>query len=356
MSIKKELFGQLDNNNCKADVFAYTMKNANGMQAKILNYGGIIAELKVADRNGCFTDVVGGYDCIESYVGADGFQGALIGRFGNRINRGKFTLDGKDYSLYTNDNLNHLHGGKYGFNTKIWDVTKKDGEEPELSLHILSPDGDEGYSGNLDVTVTYKLTNQNGLVIHYYATTDKKTILNLTNHAYFNLGGYASGSIHQMELMIDADTYLPIDETLIPTGELKSVEGTPFDFRTPKKIGTDINAEDKDLLIAGGYDHCFNFVGGKTEKPVKRAELYDAQSGRVMTVLTNQPCVQFYSGNFLNDPNFSFKGGYKQSVQTLLCLETQHMPDSINHANFTDCTLSPDEVYDFTTEYRFSVK
>ncbi len=356
MSIKKEFFGHIDTQNEKTDVYSYTMKNNNGMQVKILSYGGIIAELKVADRNGCFTDIVGGYDCIDSYVRADGYQGALIGRFGNRINKGKFALDGKEYSLFTNDKSNHLHGGKYGFNTKIWEVAEKDGDEPELILHILSPDGDEGYSGNLDVTVTYKLTSQNGLVIHYLAKTDKKTIINLTNHAYFNLRGYASGSIHSLELMIDADSYLPTDDTLIPTGEIKSVEGTPFDFRSSKKIGQDIGADYKDLIIAGGYDHCFNFVGGKTDKPVKRAKLYDSVSGRVMEVITDQPCVQFYSGNFLNDPEFPFKGGYNQTPQTLLCLETQHMPDSINHANFTDCTLSPDEVYDFTTEYRFSVK
>lgn len=356
MSIKKELFGCLNTTRGKEDVFAYTLKNANGMQVKILSYGGAIAELKVADRNGCFTDIIGGYDSLDSYVRGDGYQGALIGRVGNRINKGKFKLDGKEYSLFINDNDNHLHGGENGFNAKIWEVTEKDGDEPELNLHILSPDGDEGYPGNLDLTVTYRLTSQNGLVIHYVATTDKKTIINLTNHSYFNLGGYASGSIHDLQLMLDADSYLPTDDMLIPTGEIKSVEGTAFDFRIPKKIGKDIGADDEDLLRAGGYDHCFNFVGGKTLEPIKRAELYDEQSGRVMEVITDQPCVQFYSGNFLNNAEFPFKNGYKQTPQTLLCLETQHMPDSINHANFTDCTLSPGEVYDFTTEYRFSVK
>lgn len=358
MSIKKELFGQINTKNGKADVYAYTLKNANGMQVKILNYGGTVVELKVADRKGCFTDIVGGYDCIDSYVKADGYQGALIGRFGNRINNGKFTLDGKTYSLFVNEKekSNHLHGGEYGFDKKIWEVTEKDGDEPELLLHILSPNGDEGYPGNLDLTVTYSLTAQNGLKIRYYATTDKKTLINLTNHTYFNLRGYASGSILPMCLMIDADSYIPTDEELVPTGEIKSVEGTPFDFRTPKKIGQDINANDKDLLIAGGYDHCFNFVGGKSETPIKRAELYDEESGRVMEVITNQPCVQLYTGNFLDSSEICFKGGYKQGPQTFLCLETQHMPDSINHENFTDCTLSPNEIYDFTTEYRFSVK
>ncbi len=353
MSIKKKLFGVLADGR---EVYSYTLRNSNGMKVKILSYGGVIAQIKVPDKNGCFTDVVGGYDCLDSYVNADGYQGALIGRWGNRIAKGKFTLEGKDYSLFINNGDNHLHGGEFGFNAKVWDVTEKDGDEPELVLHILSPDGDEGYPGNLDLTVTYKLSCENGLSIRYVATTDKTTVVNLTNHAYFNLSGYASGSIHPLILWMDADTYLPTDEGLIPTGEIRPVDGTPFDFRTPKAVGTDINADDEDLKIAGGYDHCFNFAGGKTDEPVKRAELYDPASGRVMEVYTNQPCVQFYSGNFLNNEKFPFKGGYKQSLQTLMCLETQHMPDSVNHDNFTNCVLKPGEVYDFTTEYRFGVK
>ena len=351
--IKKELFGVLTDG---TQVYAYTLSNKNGMEVKILSYGGALAQIKVPDRNGCFSDVIGGYDCLASYVGGDGYQGALIGRFGNRIARGKFTLDGKEYSMFINNGVNHLHGGEFGFNAKVWDVTEADGEEPALILHILSPDGDEGYPGNLDLTVTYKLSLQNGLSLHYVATTDKTTILNLTNHTYFNLGGYASGSIHPLQLWLDADTYLPTDDTLIPTGEIRSVEGTPFDFRTAKEIGKDINEDNVDLKLAGGYDHCLNFVGGETKEPVKRGELYDPATGRVMEMYTNQPCVQFYSGNFLTNAEFPFKGGYKQVPQTLLCLETQHMPDSINHENFTNCVLKPGEVYDYTTEYRFSVK
>ena len=353
MSIKKKLFGTLKDG---TEVYSYTLRNANGMKVKILSYGGAINQIKVPDRNGCVSDVIGGYDCLDSYVRGDGYQGALIGRFGNRIARGNFTLEGKDYSLFINNNVNHLHGGQFGYNAKVWDVEEKDGEEPELKLHILSPDGDEGYPGALDLTVTYKLTKENGLVLRYVATTDKATPINLTNHTYFNLRGYASGSIHSLQLWMDADTYLPTDDTLIPTGEIRSVEGTPFDFRTPKEIGKDIGADDMDLKIAGGYDHCFNFAGGETKEPVKRAELYDPESGRVMAVYTNQPCVQFYSGNFLTNAEFPFKGGYPQQKQTLLCLETQHMPDSINHPNFTNCVLKPGEVYDYTTEYRFSVK
>ncbi len=353
MSIKKKLFGTLSDG---TEVYSYTMRNANGMKVKILSYGGVIAQIKVPDKKGTFTDVVGGYDCLDSYVRGDGYQGALIGRWGNRIAKGKFTLEGKEYSLFINNGVNHLHGGEFGFNAKVWDVTEKDGDEPMLVLHILSPDGDEGYPGALDLTVTYKLSAQNGLSIRYEATTDKTTVLNLTNHTYFNVAGYASGSVHPLILWIDADTYLPTDETLIPTGEIRSVAGTPFDFRVPKTVGRDIGADCEDLRIAGGYDHCLNFAGGETAEPIKRAELYDPESGRVMEVYTDQPCVQLYSGNFLTNEEFPFKGGYKQVPQTFLCLETQHMPDSINHEGFTNCILKPDEKYDHTTEYRFSVR
>lgn len=353
MSISKKLFGKLD---CGTEVYAYTMSNANGMEVKILSYGGAIAQIKAPDKRGRFADVIGGYDDLDSYVRGDGYQGALIGRWGNRIAKGKFTLEGKSYDLFINNGPNHLHGGEFGFNAKVWDVTTKDGDEPELVLHTVSPDGEEGYPGTLDLTVTYKLSAINGLSIRYETTTDKTTILNLTNHTYFNMGGYASGSVHPLVLWVDADSYLPTDEDLIPTGELRSVEGTPFDFRTPKTIGQDINSDNVDLKIAGGYDHCLNFVGGETKAPVKRAELYDPESGRGMEVYTNQPCVQLYSGNFLTNDEFPFKGGYKQCRQTFVCLETQHMPDSINHDNFTNCVLKPGEKYDYTTEYRFIVK
>ena len=354
MSVKKKLFGVLADGR---EVYSYTLKNKNQMKVKILNYGGTINKIKVPDRNGCFTDVIGGYDCIESYVGGDGYQGALIGRVGNRIARGKFSLEGKDYSLFINNGVNHLHGGEFGFDKKIWDVeVTDDGDEPEITLRAISEDGEEGYPGKLDLTVVYRLNDKNGLSIRYIATTDKATPINLTNHTYFNIRGYASGSIHPLYLTLDADTYLPTDETLIPTGELKSVEGTPFDFREAKEIGKDINADDADLIIAGGYDHCFNFTGGETKTPVKRGELYDAESGRVMELYTNQPCVQVYSGNFLVNEEYPFKGGYPQKKQTFICLETQHMPDSINHANFTDSVLKVGEVYDYTTEYRFSVR
>ncbi len=353
MSIQKEHFGVLANGK---NVYAYTLVNQAGMQVKILNYGGTLVQINVPDRNGRFKDVIGGYDSLDSYVRADGYQGALIGRFGNRIAKGCFHLDGKEYRLFLNNGANHLHGGEYGFNTKLWEVTEQDGDEPSLSLHVLSPDGEEGYPGNLDVTVTYTLTAKNGLMIRYLATTDKATPINLTNHAYFNLGGYDSGSVHTHELWMDADRYLPTDGTLIPTGEIRSVTGTPFDFQVAKTVGADIHSDCEDLKLAGGYDHCLIFVDRETNSVVKRAELYDPKSGRLMEMFTNQPCVQLYSGNFLNSVEFPFKGGYAQTPQTLLCLETQHMPDSINHDNFTDCVLRPGEIYDYTTEYRFSVR
>ena len=225
-----------------------------------------------------------------------------------------------------------------------------------MVLTLTSPDGDENYPGTLSLTVTYTLLRSNALSIHYEATTDKKTVVNLTNHAYFNLGGFSSGKIFDHVLQMDADKYIPTDENLIPTGEIRSVIRTPFDFREPKTIGEDFDLENPDMKLAGGFDHCLCFTGGETKTPVLRIEAYEPNSGRLMQVYTNQPCVQFYSGNFLNNESYPFKGGYPQRIQTLMCLETQHMPDSINHDNFTNCVLRPGEKYDYTTEYRFSVK
>ena len=354
MSITKEFYGRLADGR---EVYRYTLVNKNGLKIKVLNYGGVVTELWTPDRRGGFTDIIGGYDTLESYVGADGYQGALIGRVGNRIDQAKFTLEGKDYELYhTEANGNLLHGGNVGFNQKIFEVTELDGDEPALVLHTISEDGDEGFPGNLDLTVTYTLTKENGWKINYHATTDKTTIVNLTHHAYFNLRGYAAGHVYPIKLQLDADTYLPINENLIPTGELRSVEGTPFDFRVAKEIGKDINADDKDLITAGGYDHCLNFTGGETETPVKRGVAYDELTGRKMEIYTNSPCVQFYSGNFIKNADYPFKGGYVQTPQILFCLETQFMPDSINKPHFTNCVLKPGEIYDYTTEYRFSAE
>ncbi len=352
MSICKKFFGTLKNG---TDVYSYTLRNKNGMKVKICEYGGAIMQIKVPDKNGCFEDVVGGYSSLDSYVGGDGYQGALIGRVGNRICRGKFELDGKKYDLFINNGVNSLHGGEFGFNTKVWDAEPIDGDEPSLALSIVSPDGEEGFPGTLTVKVVYTLTANNALSIEYRAETDKKTIVNLTNHCYFNLAGYANGSILDHTLWLDADSYLPTDDTLIPTGELRSVDGTPFDFRVAKKIGRDFDLSDTDMGLAGGYDHCFCFVGGEQDDAKLRAILADPTSGRVMKVYTDQPCVQFYSGNFLNNAAYPFKGGRTQQLQMLLCLETQKMPDSINHPNFTNIVLNPGEVYTHKTVYEFSV-
>ena len=350
MSIKKELFGT--HRGC--DIYKYTLENKNGMSVVISNFGATILSINVPDENGEVADVICGYDDLQSYVEADGYQGAIIGRVGNRICKGNFSLDGVDYHMYINNGPNHLHGGKEGFDKKIWQVLSLDeGTEPSIKLFLLSRDGDGGYPGNLAVTVSYSLKNDGSLSIRYEANTDKRTLINLTNHTYFNLGGYSSGKIYDHVLWLDADTYLPTDDTLIPTGEIRSVEGTPFDFRLPKTIGRDIKINNQDLIIAGGYDHCLNFVGGETQLPKLRARAIHKASGRVMEMYTTQPCVQFYSGNFLTNTKYPFKCGVPQEIQMAFCMETQHMPDSINHENFTNVILNPDEKYDNTTIYKF---
>ena len=338
-------------------VTGYMLSNDAGMRVLISDFGGTIWQLHAPDRKGEFADVVCGYDTVEALEASEGYIGALIGRWGNRIANATFDLDGKTYTLYANNNGNHLHGGKIGFDRRLWDATPVDGNEPSLVLSLTSPDGEEGYPGTLQVQVTYTLRADNALVIRYQATTDQTTPINLTNHAYFNLGGYASGTILDHELCLDISDYLRTDDKLIPTGERVAVEGTPFDFRTPKTVGRDFCLEkDNDLNMAGGYDHCLNFASGEaTDGSVPlRGYLQDNKSGRRMEVYTNQPCVQLYTGNFLEDDGNLLKGGVKKQKQMALCLETQKMPDAIHHDHFTPATLSPDEVYDYTTIYRFT--
>ncbi len=351
MSIEKKAFGILSDGR---KVSAYTLRNENGMKVKIIDFGGAIVQIKVPDKDGNRVDVVCGYDQLDSYVNGDGYQGALIGRFGNRIGRGKFTLDGKSYKVSINDNSNSLHGGICGFNAKIWAAEMVDGDEPELKLSLVSPDGEEGYPGKLEVKVTYKLTANNALEIRYTAVTDKPTLVNLTNHAYFNLGGYNSGTILDHKLWLDAESYLPTSDDLIPTGEIRPVDGTPFDFRKEAVIRDQFDMTNEDIKIAGGFDHCFNFAGGEKDEPVLRGILTDEKSGRQMKMYTDQPCVQFYSGNFLNNEKYPFKNNYPQGLQNAMCLETQKMPDSINHDNFTNCVLRPGEVYKHVTIYEFT--
>lgn len=353
MSIKKKLFGTLDDGRA---VYSYTLRNDNGMKVKICEYGGAVMQIKVPDKHGAFDDVVCGYSSLNSYVNGDGYQGALIGRIGNRIANGRFTLDGVTYELNKNDGNNTLHGGNIGFNAKIWSVTPLDEPEPKLILKTVSPDGEEGFPGNLEITVTYTLTKNNALSIKYNAVTDKKTIVNLTNHTYFNLAGYAHGTVLDHTLWLDADSYLPTDAGLIPTGEIRSVSGTPFDFQTAKKIGKDFDLSNTDMALAGGYDHCLCFKdhGNKEELPL-RAILNEATTGRQMKVYTDQPCVQFYSGNFLFNEKYPFKNGCPQRKQMALCLETQKMPNSINQPGFTSTVLLPNEGYTHTTVYEFSI-
>ena len=353
MAIFKENFGTVDSR----EVYKYVLTNSSGMTVEIMDLGATIVKILVPDKNGTIADVVCGYDNVSSYMTASGYQGAIIGRVGNRIANSRFTLEGKEYTLFANAGENHLHGGKSGFDKKIWSVLSvSDTDEPSIKFFIISKDGEEGYPGNLSVTVTYTLTADNALSIRYQAITDKTTILNLTNHAYFNLAGYGSGKLYDHVLQMEADTYLPTSDKLIPTGEIRSVEGTPFDFRIPKAIGRDIDSADQDLVNAGGYDQCFNFIGGETKIPVKRATVKEKTTGRIMEMYTNQPCVQLYTGNFLTDEKHPFKGGVPQTKQMAFCLETQHMPDSVNHKNFTDTTLRPDEIYDYTTIYKFSIE
>ncbi|MBE6669962.1 MAG: galactose mutarotase [Ruminococcaceae bacterium] len=335
-------------------VYEYVLSNKNQMNVGILTYGATLRTLNVPGKDGRLTDVICGYDDIKSYVEGDGYQGAVVGRYANRIAKGRFTLDGEEYSLFINNGVNSLHGGEYGLNTKLFAVCENDKNNSIVMTAVLE-DMEEGYPGRMMVEVTYTLTDDNALKINYRAKSDKKTIINLTNHSYFNLSGYASGSVLYHTLRLDADSYIPTDDTLIPTGEIKSVDGTPFDFRTEKRIGQDFYSEDNDLKIAGGYDHCLNFIGGETEEPVLRAELKDAKSGRVMKVYTDQPCVQLYTANFMNNSAYPFKGGFAQHTQNAVCLETQHMPDSINHDGFTNVVLDAGEEYNYTTVFAFEL-
>ncbi len=351
MSITKQHFGTMPDGNT---VERYILTNQNGMEVAILTLGGAVQRILVPDSKGRTDNVICGFDDLDSYLRCPGQHGALIGRFGNRIARGRFTLDGETYTLAINNGVNHLHGGLVGYHHKLWEATPIDGEESALVLRYVSPDGEEGYPGTLTVTVTYTLTKENALSIHYVATTDKKTVVNLTNHAYFNLGGLASGNVLSHRLQLDADTYLPVDETKIPLGELRSVSGTPFDFNTPKAIGDGMREDTGDFDCRDGYDHCFNFTGGEAESPILRATLIHPESGRVMRMYTDQPCVQLYTGNHLGGAAFPFTGGNAQVPFGGVCLETQKMPDSPNQKNLTNTELAPGEIYDYTTVYAFS--
>jgi aldose 1-epimerase len=329
----------------------YTLTNKNGVTVKISNYGGTVTSIVTPDKDGKKASVVLGFDKVDKYVAGVPFFGALIGRYGNRIAGGKFTLDGKTYTLAQNDGKNSLHGGKKGFDKVIWSAEPTADSVAALTLVYVSKDGEEGYPGNLKVTVRYTLTDADELKINYEAATNKATPINLTNHSYFNLSGDHNNTILDEELQIDADKYTPVDATLIPTGALTPVKGTPFDFTKPTKIGAHIK-EVKSTPV--GYDH--NFVLNNSDTSLHQAAVvYDARSGRQMEVLTTQPAVQFYTGNFL-DGKIIADDGKPINQYTALCLETQHYPDSPNQASFPNTILKPGEIFKSTTIYKFSVR
>lgn len=330
-----------------------TLTNKNGMLATITPYGGKIISLLVPDKDGNLGDVVLGYDSVEQYMGGNPYFGALIGRYGNRIAKGKFTLDGTEYQLEINNGVNALHGGPGGFHNVTWRMEQSEAGN-KTALYYLSQDGEGGYPGNLNVKVTYSLTDNNELVIDYEATTDKTTIVNLTHHSFFNLAGAGKGTILDHSLYINADKFTPVDDGLIPTGEFKDVKGTPFDFTKAVKIGERIDAEDVQLKNGKGYDH--NWVLNRKEDGLSLAAIVsEPTSGRVMEVWTTEPGLQFYSGNFLTGKDIG-KGGMKYEYRSALCLETQHFPDSPNKPSFPNTVLKPGEVYSHKTVYRFKVQ
>jgi aldose 1-epimerase len=350
-SVVEAPFGTLEDG---GKVTLFTLTNASGAEAKVINYGAILVSLKVPDRDGKLRDVVLGYDDLAGYAKDKDFFGSTVGRYGNRIGAGKFTLDGKSYQLSINNGSNHLHGGTHGFFKQLWKAEPMKGKEPGVKLTYVSKDGEEGYPGTVTITVTYSLTRQNGLRIDYLGTTDKPTILNPTHHSYFNLSGDPTLTILDEELMIAADKTTPVDAGLIPTGKLADVAGTPMDFRKPTKIGARIEAKDEQLGFGKGYDH--NWVLSSPAKKVRKvAELYDARSGIAMQILTDQPGLQFYSGNFLNG-TIHGKGGVAYQLRTAVCLEPQVFPDAPNHPNFPSAVLRPGQRYRQTTIYQFSTR
>ena len=348
--VSRQPFGQTTEG---TPIELFTLRNSSGAEARICNYGGLVISLKVPDRNGKLGDVVLGYDKLSDYIKETPYFGALIGRYGNRIAKGQFTLDGRQYTLATNNYPNSLHGGVKGFDKVVWLPTVvQSAEGPALKLQYLSHDGEEGYPANLSVSVVYTLTHDNALKVVYTATTDRNTVVNLTQHSYFNLAG--KGTILDHVVMIAADKFTPVDSTLIPTGELRPVDGTPFDFRKPTAIGARINQDDEQLKFGKGYDH--NWV---INKPMGQlalmARVSEPTTGRVLEVLSTEPGLQFYSGNFL-DGTLKGKGGWVYQFRNGFCMEPQHYPDSPNKPEFPSVVLKPGETYHNTILFKFSVQ
>lgn len=347
---KKENFGTADGK--KVEI--YTLTNSKGVEARITTYGATLVSLKVPDNKGAFADVVLGYDTVDGYINDTAYFGATIGRYGNRIAKGKFTLDGKVYSLAVNNGENHLHGGPKGFHKRIWKAKPyADANGINLELTYTSRDGEESYPGKLSVKVIYTLTENNEIKLSYSATSDKDTIINLTNHSYFNLAGAGSGTILNHKLQINADQFTPTDAGSIPTGELQSVKGTPMDFTASTAIGERIDQSFEQLILGKGYDH--NWVLNKTGNALTAtAKASEPTSGRVMEVFTTEPGVQFYSGNFLD--GVKGKNGKVYQKRDGFCLETQHFPDSPNKPNFPSTVLRANQQFSSTTVYKFSVQ
>jgi len=350
--VRKESFGKTGDGR---PVDLYTFTNSQGLEVRVTNYGGIVVSLRVPDKNGKMEDVVLGFDSIDGYLDNSPYFGAIVGRYANRIANGTFTLDGVKYSLAKNNGENSLHGGRIGFNKIVWEAKPfENSKAAGVALTRTSPDGEEGYPGNLKVKVTYTLTDENQLILDYHAVTDKATPLNLSHHSYFNLAGEGSGDILGHELMINADRFTPIDASLIPTGELRAVKGTPLDFTRPTAIGARINDNYEQLQLGRGYDHTF-VINRKNEGLTLAARVREPNSGRVMEVFTTEPAVQLYTSNFL-DGSIVGKRGHAYQKRTALCLETQHFPDSPNHPGFPSTILRPGTTYRSQTIYKFSAE
>ncbi len=349
MKIEKRAFGTVDGR----PVDLYTLTNGNGVTVRITNYGGIVTEIHTPDNDGRLADVVLGYKDLDDYVKNNPFFGCIVGRYGNRIAKARFQLDGTTYTLAANNGPNHLHGGRVGFDKVVWDAETVEGpDKVGVMLKYTSKDGEEGYPGTLQTRVTYTLDNDNRLRIDYQAVTDKKTVVNLTNHSYFNLKDAGATPVLEHKLMLNADQFTPVDETLIPTGELRPVEGTPFDFREPTPIGARIQADNQQIRFGGGYDHNF-VINGDAGELRPAAKVFEPSTGRVMEVWTTEPGVQFYSGNFL-DGSITGKNGAVYGQRHAFCLETQHYPDSPNQPDFPSTVLEPGEEYKTTTIYKFT--
>ncbi|TFG49882.1 MAG: galactose mutarotase [Candidatus Brocadiia bacterium] len=352
--IKCEFFGKTPDGKY---AYLYKLENSRGMKAQITNYGGIVVSLYAPDRKGKFEDVVLGYDNLDGYFKKETpYFGCIVGRYGNRIAKGKFSIDGKEYTLAVNNGENTLHGGIKGFDKQIWDATPFEKEnEVGVELVYVSRDGEEGYPGTLTTIVKYSLTNDNELKIKYEAYTDKKTVLNLTHHGYFNLAGQGKGDILSHYMMLNADNFTPVDKGIIPTGEIRPVKGTDFDFTKPTKIGDRINNKDEQLVFGLGYDHNWVLNRKDSTSLSLAAEVYEESTGRVMTVLTTEPAIQFYAGNFL-DGKIVGKKNRVYNYRNAFCLETQHYPDSPNKPEFPSTLLEPGQKYQSTTVYRFSAR